>query len=70
MGIQNTKRQLYRQKKETPLTVGPFDTINAARTWANGSGLILALLPHTHRPPDYDGHRRRARSHGRNMARK
>jgi hypothetical protein len=30
-----------------PLNVGPFDTIDDARTWANGSGLILALLPAT-----------------------
>ena len=30
-----------------PITVGPFDTIDDARTWANGSGLILALLPAT-----------------------
>ena len=30
-----------------PLTVGPFDTIDDARTWANGSGLILALLTAT-----------------------
>jgi hypothetical protein len=30
-----------------PITVGPFDTIDEARTWAAGSGLILALLPAT-----------------------
>ena len=30
-----------------PLTVGPFDTVDDARTYAAGSGVIVALLPAT-----------------------
>lgn len=30
-----------------PLTFGPFDTIDDARTWAADHGVIVALLPAT-----------------------
>jgi hypothetical protein len=28
-----------------PITCGPFSTLDAARTWAAGHGVIVALIP-------------------------
>jgi len=30
-----------------PITCGPFSTLDAARTWSAGRGVILALVPPT-----------------------
>ena len=35
-----------------PITCGPFSTLDAARTWAAGHGVILALVPPTVPAPD------------------
>jgi hypothetical protein len=35
-----------------PITCGPFSTFDAARTWAAGHGVIVALLPPTVPAPE------------------
>jgi len=35
-----------------PITCGPFSTLDAARTWAAGHGVILALVPPSVPAPD------------------
>jgi hypothetical protein len=35
-----------------PITCGPFSTLDAARTWAAGHGVILALIPPNVPAPD------------------
>ena len=35
-----------------PITCGPFSTFDAARTWAAGHGVILALVPPSVPAPD------------------